>query len=106
MDAHLPGFLDYIGYCRVRVDEEVVDRFLDSRRRLHVQREVALGVEIDEEHPLTQLREGGAKVDGGGGFTNTPLLHGDGYRSGQDWPESSGRRGFWPNAPGRNPLSL
>jgi hypothetical protein len=45
---------------------------------------MALRVEVDQEDPLIQLGEGGAKVDGGRGLAHTPFLHGDGDRSGQE----------------------
>jgi hypothetical protein len=48
-----------------------------------------LSVEVDEENPLADLSECSAKVDGSGGLANTTLLHGDGYRSGQECPESN-----------------
>jgi hypothetical protein len=44
---------------------------------------VALGVEVDQQDALTQLGEGGTKVDGGGGLANPALLHRYGDRSGQ-----------------------
>jgi hypothetical protein len=96
VDAHLRRLLNDVGHGRVRVDQQVVDRLVDLGRRLHVKGEVALGVEIDQKHPLAKLRQSGSEVDCGGGLADTPLLHGDGYRSGQDWPESNGS---WENLP-------
>jgi hypothetical protein len=67
----------------------VVDGLVELGRGLHVQSQVTLSVEIDEENPLSDLGKCGAKVDGSGGLANTTLLHGDGYRSGQECPESN-----------------
>src|ERR1700682_5887192 len=53
---------------------------------------MALCIEVDEQHALTQLRQCGAKVYGGSGLAHTPLLHRDGDRSGQECSESSGQR--------------
>src|SRR5665213_277190 len=92
VDAHLGGFLDDIHHRCLGVDQQVVDRLLELARRLHVQRQVALRVEIDEQDALTQLRQCGAEVHGGGGLAHTPLLHRHRDRSGQECPESNRRR--------------
>src|ERR1700730_5775034 len=53
---------------------------------------MALRIEVDQQYALTQLRQRGAKVYGGGGLAHTPLLHRDSDRSGQECSESSGQR--------------
>ena len=89
MDAHLPRFLDHVHDGGFGIDEEVVDRLFQLARRLHVQRQVTLGVEIDQQHALALLGECGAQVDGGGGLPNPALLHRYGDRSGQERSESN-----------------
>ena len=84
MDSHLGGFLNDVGDSDFGIDKEVVDGLVDVARRLHVEGQVALGVEIDEQDPLPQLRQCGAEVDGGGGLAHPPFLHRDGDRSGQE----------------------
>src|SRR5262249_32709008 len=83
VDAHLGRRLDDVGDRRLGVDEQVVDRLLELALRLHVEREVALGVQVDQKDTLAQLGECGAQVDGGGGLANPALLHRYGDRSGQ-----------------------
>src|SRR4029077_12013822 len=92
VDAHLGRFLDDVGDGRLGVDEQVVNRLVEVARRLHVEGEVALRIEVDEQDALTQLRQGGAEVHGGGGLAHPPFLHRYGDRSGQDRSESNPRR--------------
>ena len=89
MDAHLAGLLHHVGHGRIGIDEEVVDRLLQLAAGLHVQRQVALGVEVDQKYALALLGECGAEVDGGGGLPNPALLHRYGDRSGQERSESN-----------------
>ena len=46
-------------------------------------RGVALGIEIEDEHPLADRGQRGAKVDGGGGLADAALLvrHGENART-------------------------
>ena len=60
---------------------------------------MTLCVEIDEKNPLADLCQSGAKVDGGGGLAYSTLLHGDGYRSGQECSESNRS---WARSPARD----
>ena len=59
--------------------EELVDGAAHSRR---IESEagggVGLGVEIDEQHGMAELRQRGAEVDGGGRLADAPLLVDDG----------------------------
>ena len=89
MDAHLGRLLDHVHDGRFWVDEQVVDRLLQLAGGLHVEGQVALGVEIDQQNTLALLGEGGAQVDGGGGLPHAALLHRDGDRSGQERSESN-----------------
>src|SRR5438067_2063406 len=81
-----------VGDRGLRIDQQVVDGLLELTRRLHVEGEVTLGVEIDQQDALTQLGECGAQVDGGGGLANPALLHRYGDRSGQERSESNRTR--------------
>ena len=89
MDAHLGRLLDDVGDGRVRLQKQVVDRFLRLAGRLHVEGEVTLRVEIDEQDPLAEFRQSRAEIDGGGGLSDPPFLHRDSDRPGQDRCESN-----------------
>src|SRR5256885_2272782 len=94
---------DQVGDSRVRLQEQVVDRFLQLAGRLHVKGEVALRVEIDEQDPLAEFRQRRPEVDGGGGLPDPPFLHRDGDRPGQDRCESNRNRRDRPSSSPRGP---
>ena len=44
--------------------------------------QVALRIDVDEQHAPLGQRQRGGEIDGGGGFTDAALLVGDGERPG------------------------
>ena len=52
---------------------------------------VGLGIEVDQEDPLTGFGRSGSQMDGGGGFAHPPLLIYDGHNAHKEGK----RRGGW-----------
>ena len=64
--------------------EDVVDRGADvAGVDPEAGRRVALGVEVDHQHPQARLRQGGTEVDRGRGLAHAALLVGDGDDAGE-----------------------
>ncbi len=71
------GMPDGIGNGRL-ADESVIEAFIVILGEADRSGGVALGIEIHEEHATALAGEAGCEVDGGGGFTHTTFLIGDG----------------------------
>src|SRR2546425_640327 len=71
--------LDHVTEGDLRIEEQVVERELDLIGLLeaHVDRQVALGIEVDEEDALPEFSERASQVHRGGRFANAAFLVGN-----------------------------
>ena len=69
---------DHVGEAAVRLDDRVVHAACELRDVEIRHRAVGLGIEVDEERPLTAQRQRGSEVDGGCGLSDAAFLVRDG----------------------------
>ena len=77
--------LDHMPEGDLRVEQQMIERQLDLVRLLepHVDRQVTLGIEVDKEDALPELRERASQIHRGGRFANPAFLVGNGDDSAQ-----------------------
>jgi hypothetical protein len=63
----------------LRVEQQVIERQLDLVRLLesHVDGQVTLGIEVDQENALPELRERASQIHRGGRLANAAFLVGN-----------------------------
>src|SRR5258708_1385654 len=80
VDLHQLGPHDQVAGMDLVVHQQVVDGLVELVRPpyAHVDGQVRLRIEVDEENPLPQLRQAGAQVHACGGLADAAFLVGDG----------------------------